>query len=61
MTMAERAAILSRMHAALVEKRERIQQLIVAEVGCAQGITHVMQVGAPLDHFRTALEHSDSR
>jgi aldehyde dehydrogenase (NAD+) len=58
MAMAERAAILRRMHAALVAKRQQIEQLIVAEVGCAQGITHLMQVGAPLDHFRSALEHS---
>jgi acyl-CoA reductase-like NAD-dependent aldehyde dehydrogenase len=56
--MAERAAILSRMHAALVAKRQRIEQLIVGEVGCAQGITQAMQVGAPLDHFASAIEHS---
>ena len=56
--MAERAEILSRMHAVLVAKRDLIAQLIVAEVGCAQGITHAMQVGAPLDHFKSAIEHS---
>src|ERR1700728_4588321 len=40
--MAERAAIMRRMHSALVAKRERIAQLIIAEVGCAQGITYPM-------------------
>ena len=58
MTMAQRAAILTRMHAALTARRDRIQQLIVAEVGCSQGVTQAMQVGAPLDHFKSALEHS---
>src|SRR5208282_2547874 len=56
--MSERAAILSRMHAALVGKRDQIRQLIVAEVGCAQGITNAMQVDAPLSHFASALAHS---
>ena len=56
--MAERAAILTRMHAALVAKRDLIAQLIIAEVGCSQGVTHAMQVGAPLDHFKSAIEHS---
>src|SRR3546814_414740 len=58
MSMAERAAILRRMHAALDARRADIAALIVAEVGCAQGITHGMQVGAPLDHFLSALDHS---
>src|SRR3546814_4172786 len=56
--MAERAAILRLMHAALDARRADIAALIVAEVGCAQGITHGMQVGAPLDHFLSALDHS---
>src|SRR3546814_4742704 len=58
MSMAERAAILRRMHAALDARRADIAALIVAEVGCAQGITHGMQVGAPLVHFLSALDHS---
>src|SRR3546814_12300422 len=58
MSMAERAAILRRMHAALDARRADIAALIVAEVGCAQGITHGMQVAAPLDHFLSALDHS---
>ena len=58
LAMSERAAILKRLHAALDAKRDQIAQLIIAEVGCAQGITHAMQVGAPLSHFASALEHS---
>ncbi|HXP66849.1 MAG TPA: aldehyde dehydrogenase family protein [Steroidobacteraceae bacterium] len=58
LAMSERAAILKRLHAALDAKRDQISQLIIAEVGCAQGITHAMQVGAPLSHFASALEHS---
>src|SRR5277367_5247023 len=60
LAMAERAAIMHRMHAALVAKRERIVALIIAEVGCAQGITQAMQVDAPLSHFASALTHSAS-
>jgi acyl-CoA reductase-like NAD-dependent aldehyde dehydrogenase len=60
LSMAERAAVLARMHAALVANRERIVQLIIAEVGCAQGITNAMQVDAPLSHFASALAHSAS-
>src|ERR1700677_3620932 len=56
--MAERAAVLRRMHGALVASRDRISRLIVAEVGCAQGITNAMQVDAPLEHFASALAYS---
>jgi len=58
LTMSERAAILKRLHSALDSNRDRIAQLIVAEVGCTQGITHAMQVGAPLSHFASALDNS---
>jgi acyl-CoA reductase-like NAD-dependent aldehyde dehydrogenase len=58
MRMAERAEILRRMHAGLVARRPEIVALIVAEVGCAQGITNAMQVDAPLSHVVSALEHS---
>lgn len=58
MKMAERAAVLRRMHAALDARRAQIADLIIAEVGCAQGITHPMQVGAPLNHLLSALDHS---
>ena len=60
LAMAERAAVMSRMHAALVASRDRIRQLIIAEVGCAQGITNAMQVDAPLSHFASAVAHSAS-
>ena len=58
--MAERAALMNRMHAALAAKRAQIRQLIIAEVGCAQGITNAMQVDAPLSHFASALSFSAS-
>lgn len=60
LAMSERAAILKRLHSALEAKRDQIANLIVAEVGCAQAITHAMQVGAPLSHFASALAHSGS-
>jgi aldehyde dehydrogenase (NAD+) len=60
LAMSERAAVLKRLHSALDSKREQIAQLIIAEVGCAQGITHAMQVGAPLSHFASALTYSGS-
>ncbi|MDB5686502.1 MAG: aldehyde dehydrogenase [Rhizorhabdus sp.] len=58
MKMADRAAMLRRMHGALDNRRARIAELIIAEVGCAQGITHPMQVGAPIDHLLSAIEYS---
>ncbi|ARS26926.1 aldehyde dehydrogenase family protein [Sphingomonas sp. KC8] len=58
MSMAERVTLLRRMHSALDARRADIAALIVAEVGCAQGITHGMQVSAPLDHFASALDHA---
>jgi aldehyde dehydrogenase (NAD+) len=60
LSMADRAVIMGRMHAALVANRDRIRGLILAEVGCAQGITNAMQVDAPLSHFASALAHSAS-
>jgi aldehyde dehydrogenase (NAD+) len=58
LAMAQRAAMLQRMHAALWARRDRIAALIVAEVGCAQTITGAMQVDAPLHHLLSAIEHS---
>lgn len=58
MKMAERAAVMLRLHAALTARRSRIVELIIAEVGCAQGITNAMQVDAPLTHLLSAIEHS---
>ncbi len=56
--MAERAAILRRMHAALLARRAQIASLIFAEVCCALGGTYARQVDAPLAHVATALDHS---
>jgi acyl-CoA reductase-like NAD-dependent aldehyde dehydrogenase len=56
--MADRAEALRRMHAALLARRAQIVALIVAEVGCAQGITNAMQVDAPLTHLLSALDHA---
>ncbi|WP_250844958.1 aldehyde dehydrogenase family protein, partial [Escherichia coli] len=61
--MAERVGYMRRMHAALVAKREQLAALIIAEVGCSQGVTYAMQVDMPLGHVLTAIEqslHSDS-
>jgi len=58
MAMSERATYLRRMHGALDARRQQIAALIVAEVGCSQGITHGMQVANPLDHLLAALDHS---
>jgi acyl-CoA reductase-like NAD-dependent aldehyde dehydrogenase len=58
LAMAQRAAFLARMHAALQARREQIAALIVAEVGCAQAITRAMQVDAPLDLLQSAIDHS---
>lgn len=58
MTMAERADALRRMHAALLARRDRIVALILAEVGCAQGVTNAVQVDAPLRHLLSAIDHS---
>jgi acyl-CoA reductase-like NAD-dependent aldehyde dehydrogenase len=58
LTMAERIAVMGRMYAALVARREQIAQLIVAEVGCAQGITYPMQVDSPLAHFASAMHYA---
>jgi acyl-CoA reductase-like NAD-dependent aldehyde dehydrogenase len=56
--MAGRAAILRRMHAALLARRDRLVALILAEVGCAQDITKALQVDMPLVHFNAALDHA---
>jgi len=57
LSMVERAAVMQRLYDALLARRARIVALIIAEVGCAQGVTNAMQVDAPLAHFRSALEH----
>jgi aldehyde dehydrogenase (NAD+) len=55
MSMAERADIMRKMHAALSAKKAQIAALIMAEVGCAAGVTHMMQVAMPIDHLMDAI------
>lgn len=58
LSMAERADYMRRMHSALVARREQINALIVAEVGCSQAVTQAMQVDMPLSHVRKAIDRS---
>ncbi|TDV72646.1 aldehyde dehydrogenase family protein [Pseudomonas sp. LP_7_YM] len=54
----ERAGYLRRLHAELVTERDAIAALIIAEVGCSQGVTYGMQVDMPLRHVLTAIDQS---
>jgi acyl-CoA reductase-like NAD-dependent aldehyde dehydrogenase len=56
MSIAERALVMRKMHAALVARQPQIAALIIAEVGCAYGITHMMQVAMPIEHLMDAIE-----
>ena len=58
MAMDERAAIMDRMVAALRARQVDIAALIVAEVGCAQGITHAMQVANPINHLISTIKYA---
>lgn len=58
MTQVERTTIMRRMLDALVARKPEIRALILAEVGCSQGVTDSVQIGAPLDHFEQALQDS---
>ena len=58
MAMDERAAIMDRMVAALRVRQADIAALIVAEVGCAQGITHAMQVANPIAHLVSTIKYA---
>ncbi|MEJ6011109.1 aldehyde dehydrogenase family protein [Novosphingobium aquae] len=55
MTMDERANVMQRMVDALRARQADIAALIVAEVGCAQHITHGMQVANPINHLVAAI------
>ncbi|WP_430385737.1 aldehyde dehydrogenase family protein [Blastomonas fulva] len=57
MTMDERGDVLDRMVAALRARQADIAALIVAEVGCAQGITHLMQVANPINHLASTIRY----
>jgi len=58
MSMGERADMVEKMAQALRAKHAQIAQLIVAEVGCAAGITHLMQVDNPLRLLEAAIGHA---
>lgn len=57
LTMDERGDVLDRMVAALRARQADIAALIVAEVGCAQGITHLMQVANPINHLASTIRY----
>ena len=58
MSMDERADIMAQMASALRKRQAQIAELIVAEVGCAQGITHAVQVDTPIRLFEAAIGHA---
>jgi aldehyde dehydrogenase (NAD+) len=58
MTMDERAGYMDKMVAALQARQADIATLIVAEVGCAQGITHMMQVANPINHLISTIKYA---
>jgi aldehyde dehydrogenase (NAD+) len=58
MTMDERAGYMDKMVAALQARQPDIAALIVAEVGCAQGITHMMQVANPINHLISTIKYA---
>ncbi|WP_422342729.1 aldehyde dehydrogenase family protein [Parasphingorhabdus sp.] len=58
MTMTERADVMNCMAEALEARQEEIVNLIIAEVGCAQGITRMMQVANPINHLRSTIKYA---
>ncbi len=58
MTMDQRADYMDEMVAALQARQADIAALIVAEVGCAQGITHMMQVANPINHLISTIKYA---
>jgi aldehyde dehydrogenase (NAD+) len=58
MTMDERATYMDKMVAALQARQADIAALIIAEVGCAQGITHMMQVANPINHLISTIKYA---
>lgn len=53
-----RADVMQKMLDALIARKDRIRALLIAEVGCSQGITDMVQIGACLDHFQSAIHLS---
>jgi aldehyde dehydrogenase (NAD+) len=58
MTMDERAGYMDKMVAALQARQADIAALIIAEVGCAQGISHMMQVANPINHLISTIKYA---
>ena len=58
MAMDQRCAFIDAMVAALDARRADIAALIVAEVGCAQAITRVMQVANPINHLAATVKYA---
>ncbi len=58
MAMDQRCAVIDRMVAALDARRADIAALIVAEVGCAQPVTHGMQVANPINHLAATIRYA---
>jgi aldehyde dehydrogenase (NAD+) len=58
MTMDERATYMDKMVVALKARQANIAALIIAEVGCAQGITHMMQVANPINHLVSTIKYA---
>ncbi len=58
LSMDERAGYMDKMVAALQARQADIAALIVAEVGCAQGITHMMQVANPINHLVSTIKYA---
>lgn len=56
--MDERADMVAAMARALRQRQSDIAALIVAEVGCAQGVTHLMQVDNPIRLLESAIANA---
>ena len=57
MSMAERGAFLNKMADELEAQQEALVALIIAEVGCAEGITRMMQIANPINHLRSTVKY----
>jgi aldehyde dehydrogenase (NAD+) len=58
MSRKERAAVMQQMLDALIARKAQIKELLIAEVGCAQYMIDLVQIGACLEHFQTTIDHS---
>ncbi|RYY29079.1 MAG: aldehyde dehydrogenase family protein [Sphingomonadales bacterium] len=58
MSRKERAAVMQRMLDALIARKAQIRALLIAEIGCAQYMIDLVQIGACLEHFQKTIDHS---